>query len=1057
MSLERFIRRPIIGSIVCTPQVAAIGESVCIEVHDADGKAYDNTESFNITINGVPGSKQYVVWNRPGTKSITVVAGSRNAVQTVKASVQINPLANGEQPILLSTQAVHHSPGTLRFSLLNAPERKLQGKPRSLLANPVLVQNTPRVSSTPTTVMTPTLGRSVVQNVRVQTISAVTASAHSAVRPGGVARPLANVGGSVTQAAYKWELASNVLGTSHPTMEYDFSAHLNPNRAHTVFHVKLTVQLPGEAARVIQRSVSVANPYFLSRRRGVLQPPIVTSDLSAVFSDGNYRASFTVRNPENFDLVLSSSQLELTFEDGPREFEMRPSIASQTILKANAVTRINVVIPQAQLSKQAIAFCVHYKGVAPNGMKVRVSPHFDVPQHIKKKVLVDAAFQNLLSDLARNNLVANSSSISTVEVNQLTRNGMISVDHAMNIVSANTRMSGISSGAVAALQNIKPTSPVITLKDHKVPLFAVEGEECLPWNMPDNIPDGMFCMPTAETRWMQMPARFMNAKKGDLILNPGNGSLISAVLQTVTPPQRFSHSGIMTRNFDEITHSTASEGRLVSFIDSDGARPDVLKYLWPGVITQTIESAVDGEDKVDPETGTKYSISGFSTFESKMDLGGVTPEIVPAMVVKPDPTLETLEIRQTLHGIADFAWQQTEKSHYRFFCYTDPSIGLSDKAPASSKWAAGTFPTVCSSLLWMSIKQSGVPMEGGSLEQSDLAEGAQIVPSTPDGLYLYQSDERIAAGEVLYSKIHEMVLESAGWLGNLLTDAADNTANQLLNAFASDWCETEAKDSDKWRQTGDANAVSPANLEFFDAPLYGFVEPLIYRPARWEEVTIYKWKKVLQTGTLHGVVKLDGNPHAGASVQISENQFTHSAADGSFTLTNVPVGQIIVEASHQELKGKATVNVTANATTQVTVNLEQPSHLFRRMVIDGWMATTDYEFAAAAYPHAVGDIYNIAQLGPSSSTHVTKTFDLTADDAMGRLYLTFDLLANDAIQVKAKLRCYDSGTDDTDDFDDGNLDPFVIQAGHSGTWWMFVDGDNYTEAHFTLTNKVDPS
>ena len=88
---------------------------------------------------------------------------------------------------------------------------------------------------------------------------------------------------------------------------------------------------------------------------------------------------------------------------------------------------------------------------------------------------------------------------------------------------------------------------------------------------------------------------------------------------------------------------------------------------------------------------------------------------------------------------------------------------------------------------------------------------------------------------------------------------------------------------------------------------------------------------------------------------------------------------------------------------------------------------------------------------------MVKHFDRVADDALGRLILTFDLLDKDVVQVKATIRCYDSSTDDTDDYDEWKLDPFILKPGQSGTWWLWVEGDNYSEAHFTLTNKVDQS
>ncbi|WP_136419582.1 carboxypeptidase-like regulatory domain-containing protein [Herbaspirillum sp. ST 5-3] len=1037
------IRQKLLGSIICTPPTAAIGESVCVEVRAPDGHAYDNTETVPISINGVPGSRQYLVWNRAGMKNIRVVAGTRGHIEKMNASVQITVPVDGKQPPLLQVRTSPDQPTRLRLSLLHTAPPKTTGRP---------VGKRPLSQVPGAPVVKPLAAPAIKPVIRAQTI--VSATAHVATAAPKPARIPVSFGGGLTQPVYSWSLGTNILlGTTNPSVEHDFGPQLDPNRPYSVFHVKATVQSPGEAPRIIQRSVTVTNPYYLTKQRGVLQPAVVDSDLSAFFVDGAYRASFTVFNPEPVDMTLTSWQLELNYDDAPREFEMKLPIATSVVLKAKTQTRINVAIPNNQLPKQATAFTVHYKGKGPNNLPVRVAAHFDVPQHMHKKFLVDLAAQSVLDNLVVKGLVANPKSISFTEVAQLARHDMLEA-------SPSTAGARLNLNASSVLQALKPTL-ARPLDAHMPAPFPVEGEECDPWNLPDHIPEGMYCVPTQEKRWVQMPARFMNAKKGDLILSPGNGSLISSVLMTVTPPQRFSHSGIMTRNRDEITHSTASEDRLSSFVGADGARPDVLKYLWPGVITQTIEHAVNGEDFVDPETGKTYNLSGFGTIESKMDLGGVASELVPMMVVKPDPLNETPELRQKLHGIADFAAQQAGKSHYRFFCYTDPKVGLIDKAPAEAKWAANTFPTVCSSLIWMSIRQSGAQIEG-ALEQSDLARGAQIVPSTPDGLYLYQADERLAAGEVLFDRVKEIVLESTSSFADFLTDVSDDFANQILNTFASDWADTDSKDSDKWRQTGDANAVSPENLTFYDTPLYGYMEPVIYRPARWEQVTIYRWKKVVQTGTIKGVVRFQGKPMAGVNVQISENQFTHTAADGSFTLTGVPVGKVLIDAqkvdgSGNNLTAEVSTNVAANQTSSVTIDLQLPSHLFRRITIDGWMSTTDYEFAAAAYPHSVGDFYGVAQLGPDSSTHVVKHFDRTADDAMGRLILTFDLLDKDVVQVKATIRCYDSSTDDTDDYDEWKLDPFVLKPGQSGTWWLWVEGDNYAEAHFTLTNKVDQS
>ena len=76
---------------------------------------------------------------------------------------------------------------------------------------------------------------------------------------------------------------------------------------------------------------------------------------------------------------------------------------------------------------------------------------------------------------------------------------------------------------------------------------------------------GLVCQATPETREVVTPARFLNALKGDVILSPGGNGSIGGLLLQVTPPQHYSHSGIMTRNYDQVTHSTASEDRLMDY------------------------------------------------------------------------------------------------------------------------------------------------------------------------------------------------------------------------------------------------------------------------------------------------------------------------------------------------------------------------------------------------------------------------------------------------------------------------------------------------------------
>lgn len=101
------------------------------------------------------------------------------------------------------------------------------------------------------------------------------------------------------------------------------------------------------------------------------------------------------------------------------------------------------------------------------------------------------------------------------------------------------------------------------------------------------------------------PGRFMNALKGDAVLAPSGNGLIGGLLTHVDHVQLYSHSGLMTNNFGQITHCTASEQRMQDFPvgsipllgpePTDGFRADVVRYGWPGTVTQTVENAVHGE------------------------------------------------------------------------------------------------------------------------------------------------------------------------------------------------------------------------------------------------------------------------------------------------------------------------------------------------------------------------------------------------------------------------------------------------------------------------------
>ncbi len=538
------------------------------------------------------------------------------------------------------------------------------------------------------------------------------------------------------------------------------------------------------------------------------------------------------------------------------------------------------------------------------------------------------------------------------------------------------------------------------IRDISLEVGPQDGKACDPDNRPSGIDSDWSCQIAQKNgqddimTWHRH-ARFDNARKGDLLLAPGGPSgFIGGLLRQVVPPQHYAHIGIMTRNYDMITHSTFSEERLldekngvgsidIPFLGStpaptDGFKPEVLKYGWPGVITQWVKGAVDtgkfadlanmpspGEpeteiDAIDPDGNIRGDIKPFNKYAAIGD----DFEIIPPLVVK--PLEETTLVRNRLHQLADAAKAETGKSHYRFFCYSDPTIGLNSTAPPEAGWASGTYPSVCSSFIWLMMSKLAIQMEGVAgkvqnihLEAPDVLAGAEVVDNVAavDGLYLYRADERQAAARWLHDKLKHQVSDTLvkkikDKIGDndivatvldkvidLTSDISSDVANQMCNTFASDFADTAAKDSDNWQDTGDSSAVSPDNTFFWDPPskggLFGLVIPASYTAAKEEQGPRYNWKFVPSKGTLHGIVRYMGQPVSGALVQVEDGLTAFTGSNGQYSLPNVHFGRYEVKAQYDNgiggpVPGLQTINM--NATDQILDFYLVPPHSWYRKV-----------------------------------------------------------------------------------------------------------------------------
>ncbi len=381
-------------------------------------------------------------------------------------------------------------------------------------------------------------------------------------------------------------------------------------------------------------------------------------------------------------------------------------------------------------------------------------------------------------------------------------------------------------------------------------------------------------------------------------------------------------------NYYEITHCTASPDRLTASNNltgiggAGGVQPDVLQYAWPGSITQTIDAAINGERWNDPEDATGntfYTISGFNPEPLGIENNNNDFTLVYPMVVKPLPENEATA-RPLLRQAADLGRAKgarvdakgnlTQKGgcYYCFYGYTKPEIaaGFTDPAPASAGWASGLSPAVCSAFVWLSMKKAGIPLVGalavetaGELTATSVAEGAEVGAVTLDGLFYYPQAERQTAAQVLNSIIYNEAEQHEGfaqYIPILGTTIATDIADQILNMFA--YNDPNMYGSSAWQTAGDANAVSPDNIKWWNPPYFGYAEQLQYLEPHTEQYTVSTWQKVTVYGTVSGTVTRQdtGAKVGGAHVSLNDSLTATTDGNGHFSIANVPAGSYNLKA-----------------------------------------------------------------------------------------------------------------------------------------------------------------
>ncbi|MEO7145856.1 MAG: carboxypeptidase-like regulatory domain-containing protein, partial [Bryobacteraceae bacterium] len=679
-------------------------------------------------------------------------------------------------------------------------------------------------------------------------------------------------------------------------------------------------------------------------------------------------------------------------------------------------------------------------------------------------------------------------------------------------VQAGLASAAVSAGVIPIRGSVAaPVARTLTLRRLAGPPPAdpvvAAGNICDPDNVSDADAataknDGLACQLTNQTEQVLMPSSFQNAQKGDVILSPGQDSgdnMIGALLRSLSPPQYHSHSGLMTQNYFEITHCTASPDRMTTSNNltgiggAGGVKPDILQYGWPGSITQTIDAAVAGERWNDPEDSsgnTSYTISGFNPEPLGIENSSNDFVLVYPMVVKPLPENEAAA-RPALRAAADLARSKgakvdnngnlTQKGgcYYCFYCYTKPEIsaGFTDPAPVSTGWAAGLSPAVCSSFVWMNMKASGINLVGSNavetvaeLSSAAVAGGAEVGATTLDGLFYYSQSERQTAAQVLNAIIYNEAEQHEGfaqYIPGVGSTIAQNIADQILNMFA--YNDPNKYGSSDWQKSGDANAVSPDNIPWWNPPFFGYAEQLQYLEQHTEEYTVSKWQKVTVFGAVSGTVTRQdtGAAVGGAHVSLNDSLTTTTNAQGQFQIANVPAGSYDLKAWAVVTIGGAQVQIAngpygsagqgqtitttpANPNLTINVVLQTLPPSYRRLDLQ-FQWSSDHGDANAW--HNSGFRYegpNTASipLGPGSGGFGnTGTYSYSYDyDHQGLFRCEYDfmaaLLEDDSIEVTLTGKMIDDGSNDEQA--EYTIHFNVPVDGQNSGWWISIENSGFS-------------
>jgi hypothetical protein len=955
---------------------------------------------------------------------------------------------------------------------------------------------------------------------------------------------------------FQYEIAGyGSFSTPRPFFVVDCERLLNPTDIVVPFDLHFTVVYPDGERRTARESFRVWNDYAWFKTRGVLKPKLVYN-FRARGVRKDIAASCIMINDDDEYVEITGRQIEIQFDDPDRVFVPGPLERMGDVIEPRAQREFNCSIPRHQLPNDALGYAIHFHGRTRSGLKVEASAYFEyyvfkpkrwssitnleaveLLQEVKAAFMENAVCSKPQIPRISTKVSSSRSQAATTapvaSVRSFSTSGPIA-----SVFAAGQQISQTQISVTAVRNYVDAMRPTWTPGELAAKLRALDmiiggqrfldqegdafflGKQCLLDEEPPS--DDLFCKGTGRRGEVYVPARIMNGKKGDVVLLPGGPlGFIGGLLQKLTPPQNFSHCGIMSGNFYKVRHATASEdwlydevyGKTVPIfsekVGTEGFRPESIKYIWPGTIDQTVEQAFSGSFfKYTSPDGTRqkaYKIQAFGN--DPVFFLNQSRHVVFPQILKPDPLLEGdpafAHLRPTLAEVAEKA--KRIHGHYRFFCYSNGAISFWDdtahRAPDRGPgwWASASRPMVCSTFILAAINDitdKRIRMEGkdvfvteGDLEKTPPAPGvdppdkdALIDSLTRDGLYFYTAEERRNAADFLYDDVYKKALEEAGGGAKFIADVPSDFGNQVTNTFAFDYSDREfddedAKDSEKWKNPGDGRGVSPDDmLMFWDRPtvsqdtihgLYGTSQRMVFRDGILEERELGTWVKREKIGKLKVTVTYRDKPVPGADVKVG-GQVVVTGPQGLASI-DLPEGSYPVEVGLMMdglfFEGSGPAQVKDRDTTEATIVLNDPPEFKRLVVIGGHVRIKDEENLGSDefFDDSFSTRPNPVRLGPNHRQDVTTYVKKFGGEI--RVEARYDLTWNAdlSVTVACNVKLYEGTSEDTDDLDGESGDIVTVFKDQENVPMNIhvrndaEDDDDYVHLDALISNYIDLS